>query len=152
MSPSPPPPPAPPPAPGPPAPPESSGPPPFGSQWRASVSANVTQPGYDAGLVIVNFTQRCGANPKAQQMKTIYGDFYTVLTRCDLGYEFTIQPASRGSGCTARKIGVDVAERICSACGTQARTHTQLHIKSIRVGNVILSHITHSPCNVNNTA
>ena len=26
--------------------------------------------------------------PMLQKMKTVYGDFYTVLTRCDLGLEF----------------------------------------------------------------
>ena len=50
-------------------------------------------------------------------MRTVYGDFYTVLTRCDLGTEFTIAPASRGGACTSRKIGIDVDARICEACG-----------------------------------
>ena len=76
----------------------------------------MTSAGYDAGLVIVNFTSACG-DPAQQKMKTVYGDFYTVLTRCDLGLEFTIAPASRGGDCAARTIGVDVDARICSACG-----------------------------------
>merc|ERR1719204_163751 len=52
-----------------------------------------------------------------QKMRTVYGDFYTVLTRCDLGTEFTIAPTSRGGGCSSRKIGEDVDKRICEACG-----------------------------------
>lgn len=92
-------------------------PPPFGGLWTAKISANLTQPGYDAGLVIVNFTTNCSRDPSTQQMKTVYGDFYTVLTRCDLGWEFTIAPASRNGTCLARKIGVDVDKRICGACG-----------------------------------
>ena len=91
-------------------------PPGFGDAWRASVSANMTSAGYDAGLVIVNFTSAC-VDPSDQRMLTVYGDFYTVLTRCDLGLEFTIAPASRGGACAARKIGEDVDARICSACG-----------------------------------
>lgn len=95
----------------------NSTPPAWGSLWAGAVSANVTQVGFDAGLVLVNFTQQCGADASKQQMRTVYGDFYTVLTRCDLGYEFTIAPASRGGACTARHIGRDVDARICSACG-----------------------------------
>lgn len=91
-------------------------PPSWGTQWSARVSANLTQPGYDAGLVIVNFTTKCD-DPHKQQMKTVYGDYYTVLTRCDLGWEWTIAPASRGGNCTAKLIGRDVDERICGACG-----------------------------------
>jgi len=92
-------------------------PPGWGETWKAVVSANLTQVGYDAGLVLVNFTAQCGSDPSVQKMKTVYGDFYTVLTRCDLGKEFTIAPASRGSGCTSREIGVDSPARICEACG-----------------------------------
>lgn len=94
----------------------SAAPPSFGDAWAGAVSANMTSAGYDAGLVIVNFTSACG-DPAQQKMKTVYGDFYTVLTRCDLGLEFTIAPASRGGDCASRKIGVDVDARICSACG-----------------------------------
>jgi NAD(P)H dehydrogenase (quinone) len=92
-------------------------PPSWGENWTASVSANLTQVGYDAGLVIVNFTGQCGREPSRQKMKTVYGDFYTVLTRCDLGREFTISPQSRGGECTSRLIGRDIDSRICSACG-----------------------------------
>lgn len=94
----------------------SDAPPGFGDEWTAAVSANMTSVGYDAGLVIVNFTSSC-RDPGQQKMKTVYGDSYTVLTRCDMGREFTIAPASRGSECHARVIGVDVAARICDACG-----------------------------------
>ena len=92
-------------------------PPGWGETWQARVSANLTQVGYDAGLVIVNFTAECGQDPAQQKMRTVYGDFYTVLTRCDLGKEFTIAPASRGGGCSSRHIGKDVNARICKACG-----------------------------------
>jgi len=95
----------------------SDAPPTWGSTWYATVQANLTQVGYDAGLVIVNFTAECGDDPAKQKMRTVYGDFYTVLTRCDLGIEFTIAPASRGGSCTSRKIGQDVDKRICEACG-----------------------------------
>ena len=71
--------------------PSVHGPPPFGENWSAIVTANMTQVGYDAGLVIVNFTSSCGADPGQQKAKTVYGDFDTVLTRCDLGKEFIIR-------------------------------------------------------------
>ena len=91
-------------------------PPAWGEQWSATTSTNLTQVGYDAGLVVVNFTGECVNDARQQKMKSVYGDFYTVLTRCDLGYEFTIAPKSRGSNCLRRKIGVDVDARICAAC------------------------------------
>ena len=93
------------------------GPPGWGERWSAQISANLTQVGYDAGLVIVNFTTACGADPGGQKSRTVYGDAYTVLTRCDLGHEFIVAPASRGSGCTVRTIGVDADARVCEACG-----------------------------------
>lgn len=95
----------------------TTGPPGWGDTWKAQVSANLTQVGYDAGLVIVNFTAQCQSDPSQQKMRTVYGDFYTVLTLCNLKKEFTIAPASRGGGCTSRTIGIDVSDRICKACG-----------------------------------
>ena len=95
----------------------SQSPPGWGDRWSARIAANLTQVGYDAGLVLVNFTTACDASPALQKSRTVYGDFYTVLTRCDLGFEFTLAPASRGSGCSARKVGVDVDARVCEACG-----------------------------------
>ena len=92
-------------------------PPGWGSTWSAKISANLTQVGYDAGLVIVNFSTSCADDPSKQRSRTVYGDFYTVLTRCDVGYEFTIAPASRGGGCTSRRVGRDVDMRVCEACG-----------------------------------
>ena len=86
-------------------------PPSFGSSWSATVSANVTQVGYDAGLVIVNFKQQCDVDPAQMKQQTVYGDFYTVLTRCDLQREYTIAPASRGGGCEERVIGTDTDGR-----------------------------------------
>jgi hypothetical protein len=92
-----------------------SDPPSWGQTWRGTVFANTTQVGYDAGLVIVNFTGDC-PTPATQRMLTIYGDFDTVLTRCDMGYEFIIDPPSRGGRCHPRVIGQDVDRRICQAC------------------------------------
>lgn len=90
-------------------------PPAWGENWTALVEANLTQVGYDAGLVIVNFTGHC-PDPTKQRMRTVYGDFDTVLTRCDLGFEFVIDPPNRGGACTTRVIGRDVDSRICEAC------------------------------------
>jgi len=87
----------------------------WGQTWKATVSTNVTSVGYDAGLVIVEFTGDC-LTPSTQRMLTVYGDFDTVLTRCDMGYEFIIDPPSRGGGCHPRVIGTDVDARICEAC------------------------------------
>lgn len=95
--------------------PVTDAPPAWGENWTALVSANLTQVGYDAGLVIVNFTGSC-SKPAQQKMITVYGDFDTVLTRCDLGREFIIDPPSRGGGCKSRIIGKDVDARICEAC------------------------------------
>merc|ERR1712176_388463 len=91
-------------------------PPSFGNRWSATVTATLTNVGYDAGIVIVNFTGECGADASKQKMHTVYGDFDTVLTRCDLGREFIIDPPSRGGGCHPRIIGKDVDARICQAC------------------------------------
>jgi hypothetical protein len=73
-----------PPSPAPPA-PEGSGPPGFGKLWKAKVSANLTQPGYDAGLVIVNFTTLCGDNPHVQMMRTVYGRQTLLVRLCCAG-------------------------------------------------------------------
>jgi hypothetical protein len=89
----------------------------FGDTWSAGIATNMTQVGYDAGLVLVNFSGYCAEDPTQQKMRTTFGDFYTVLTRCDLGIEYTIAPPSRGSGCLARNIGRDTDPRICRACG-----------------------------------
>jgi multimeric flavodoxin WrbA len=91
-------------------------PPAWGENWTATVYANMTQVGYDAGLVIVNFSGYCPADPFHQKMKTVYGDFDTVLTRCDLGREFIIDPPSRGGKCRSREIGSSANPRICQAC------------------------------------
>jgi len=104
------------PPPAPPPVPNVTNPPAFGKQWAATISANMTMVGYDAGLVIVNFTGECDGDPAQQKMNTVYGDFYTVLTRCDIGLEFTIAPPSRGGACSTRHIGRDSPERLCQAC------------------------------------
>jgi len=105
-----------PPSPGPSPQPVSDGPAPWGENFTAQIAANFTQVGYDAGIVIVNFTSHC-STPSTQKMRTVYGDFDTVITRCDLGREFIINPPSRGGKCMPRVIGRDVDKRICEACG-----------------------------------
>jgi NAD(P)H dehydrogenase (quinone) len=99
-----------------PVPPKFGSPPSWGENWTAVVSANLTNVGYDAGLVIVNFSGSCASDPRQQKMRTVYGDFDTVLTRCDLKREFIIDPPSRGGTCRSRVIGEDVDARICEAC------------------------------------
>lgn len=105
------------PQPGPQPSPVAGNPPTWGERWTASIAANLSQVGYDAGLVIVNFSAICGSDPHKQQMLTVYGDFDTVLTRCDMGYEFIIDPPSRGGNCRSRIIGQSANPRICEACG-----------------------------------
>lgn len=90
--------------------------PPFGEEWTGTVASNMTQIGFDMGLVIVNFTGRC-ASPQTQNSKTVYGDFYTLLLLCDQGVEYEIAPASRGGGCVKRVIGTsDLDPRVCEVC------------------------------------
>ena len=99
-------------------PPPPLSPPSFGLSWSATVKANMTQVGYDAGLVIVDFQQQCYTNPsRTMKQRTVYGDFYTVLTRCDLQREYTIAPKSRGGGCEERIIGTDTDARVCEGVG-----------------------------------
>merc|ERR1719453_924036 len=53
----------------------------FGRSWTATVASNMTQVGFDMGMVLVNFTGSC-VNPATQQARTVYGDFYTLLLLC----------------------------------------------------------------------
>ena len=87
----------------------------YGEEWAATVSSNMTQVGFDMGLVIVNFTGRC-TMPNTQRAKTVYGDFYTLLLLCDQGIEYEIAPASRGGGCVKRVVGGDLDPRVCEVC------------------------------------
>lgn len=48
--------------------------------------------GYDAGELDVVFSSDCSAGPSQQRMKTIYPDGYTVLTLCDQGLNYIIDP------------------------------------------------------------
>ena len=90
--------------------------PPYGEAWTATVASNMTQIGFDMGLVIVNFTGRC-PTPALQNAKTVYGDHYTLLLLCDQGIEYEIAPASRGGGCVKRVIGTaDLDPRVCEVC------------------------------------
>ena len=56
--------------------------------------------GYDAGQLDITFSSDCSEGPARQQMITVYPDGYTVITRCDLGLSYIIDPKSRGAGCT----------------------------------------------------
>ena len=52
------------PPPVPPAPEPTPAPPPaYGEKWSATLATNMTQVGYDAGLVLVNFSGHCGNDP-----------------------------------------------------------------------------------------
>ena len=46
----------------------------FGRSWSASVASNMTQIGFDMGMVLVNFSGTCD-KPATQQAQTVYGDF-----------------------------------------------------------------------------
>jgi hypothetical protein len=90
--------------------------PPFGEEWTGTVASNMTQIGFDMGLVLVNFTGRC-PSPATQNARTVYGDKYTLLLLCDQGIEYEIAPASRGGGCVKRVIGTaDLDPRVCEVC------------------------------------
>ena len=45
-------------------------------------------------------------------MRTVYPDKYTVLSRCDLGRNYIIDPSSRGGGCVVSPLKSDT----CSSC------------------------------------
>lgn len=85
----------------------------FPAAWKATTHSNLTQPGFFAGEVIVDFAVDCTAGPSKQKMYTQYPDHYTVITRCDLGWQYIIAPASRGLSCEIWP----VKSATCSQCG-----------------------------------
>ena len=87
----------------------------FGTEWSGTVASNMTQIGFDMGMVLVNFTGQC-ATPSTQRARTVYGDFYTLLLLCDQGIEYEIAPPSRGGGCKKRVVGKDLDPRVCQVC------------------------------------
>jgi hypothetical protein len=85
----------------------------FPLAWKANTNGNLTQPGFYAGDVEVNFAVDCTEGPAKQKMITVYPDKYTVITRCDKGYQYIIQPASRGLSCGF----MDLKPASCTQCG-----------------------------------
>ena len=76
-----------------------SQPPNFPPVWSGIPTANYTMVGYDAGTLNVAFSSDCSAGPGSQKISTVYPDRYTVITRCDQGVSYVIDPSSRGGGC-----------------------------------------------------
>ena len=74
-------------------------PPNLAPAWWGHPVANYTSVGYDAGTLDVVFSSDCSEGPARQKMKTVYPDQYTVLTLCDEGLSYVIDPGSRGGGC-----------------------------------------------------
>ena len=61
---------------------------------------------------IEQFSSDCSGGPASQRMRTVYPDKYTVLSRCDLGWNYIIDPSSRGGGCVVWPLKSDT----CSSC------------------------------------
>ena len=53
-------------------------PPPLGVRFRASVTTNIAQPGYEGGNVLTVVHADCSRGPRKQRMHTTYGNFHTV--------------------------------------------------------------------------
>jgi len=85
----------------------------FPLAWKAVTHGNLTQPGFFAGDVLLQFAVDCTEGPAKQKMFTAYPDGYTVITRCDKGYQYIIQPASRGVTCSL----MDLKPESCTQCG-----------------------------------
>lgn len=85
----------------------------FPLAWKATTHGNLTQPGFFAGDVLLNFAVDCTEGPAKQKTFTSYPDGYTVITRCDKGYQYIIQPASRGVTCSL----MDLKPESCTQCG-----------------------------------
>ena len=66
------------------------GPPDLPLMWAGVPTANYTMPGYDAGILNIKFYSDCSRGPAQQRMKTVYPDNYTVLTYCDLGFQYVL--------------------------------------------------------------
>ena len=91
----------------------SSAPPGFPPTWSGIPIANYTMVGYDAGKLNVQFSSDCSAGPSAQRVLTVYPDKYTVITRCDQGWNYILDPKSRGSGCALWPVQDDTCQ-ICA--------------------------------------
>lgn len=87
-----------------------SSPPTFPPAWSAVPIANYTMVGFDAGTLNIQYSSDCSAGPSTQQMLTVYPDKYTVLTRCDQGWNYVVDPKSRGNGCSIWPIQKDTCE------------------------------------------
>merc|ERR1719272_290858 len=92
---------------------QTSVPPIFPAAWKATTHGNLTHPGFFAGDVVLDYAVDCTEGPAKQKMMTVYPDRYTVITRCDLGYQYIIGPASRGLSCDIWEL----KPITCSQCG-----------------------------------
>ena len=72
------------------------GPPSLPPMWAGVPTANYTMPGYDGGTLNIQFYSDCSRGAALQRMKTVYPDTYTVITYCDLGYSYLLQPQGPG--------------------------------------------------------
>ena len=105
------------------APPNASqSPPAFPATFSAALLVNISQPGYDGGNVFQNFSGDCSAGPFAQRSKTTFGNFHTVLLRCDENriYRYDLS----GIDCSTSEIPSDVSARVCAACTVRASVRT----------------------------
>ena len=67
-------------------------PPSLPPMWTGMPTANYTMPGYDGGTLNIEFYSDCSQGAALQRMKTVYPDTYTVITYCDKGWQYLLQP------------------------------------------------------------
>ena len=72
------------------------GPPGLPPVWTGVPTANYTMPGYDGGTLNIAFYSDCSRGASLQRMKTVYPDTYTVITYCDRGWSYLLQPQGPG--------------------------------------------------------
>ena len=72
------------------------GPPGLPPVWTGVPTANYTMPGYDGGTLNIAFYSDCSRGAALQRMKTVYPDTYTVITYCDRGWSYLLQPQGPG--------------------------------------------------------
>ena len=74
----------------------TEGPPGLPPVWTGVPTANYTMPGYDGGTLDIRFYSDCSRGAALQRMKTVYPDTYTVITYCDRGWSYLLQPKGPG--------------------------------------------------------
>jgi len=89
-------------------------PPTFGDAFTSFLIVNISQPGYDGGNVFLNFTADCSGGAFAQKSKVTFGNFHTVLLRCDRQTIYRYDLA--GIDCSTSAIPSDISSRVCQAC------------------------------------